>query len=119
MNITMGILKGIKKLFKPSKKDIECAIDEDIVDCEGEDFNYVGVPAPILNPLDEWFSSPYGSAPAITQKQKDYMVQETEIKQSQDEPEDIHQLMYDMATKSGKTTIQLDSDDSWNSGIRH
>lgn len=119
MKLTTGILKGIKKLFKPSQKDIECAIDDNIVDCTGEDFNYVGVPAPILNPVDDWFASPYGSAPAITQRQKDYMVQETEIKQSQEEPENIHQLMYDIATESGNTTIQLDPGDSWNSGIRH
>ena len=42
------------------------------------------------------------------------MVQETEIKRQEFEksfsvePEDIHQVMYEMATKSGATTVQLD-----------
>tara|TARA_R100000315_G_C5145002_1_gene82908 strand:- start:183 stop:581 length:399 start_codon:yes stop_codon:yes gene_type:complete len=110
----------INKLFSQtiSEKDIECAIDETIVDCEhfddDQDKAYVGVPAPILTPVDNWFSSPYGCPPVITQKQKDYMEQETIIKQQQFqethsvESEDIHQVMYEMATKSGATTIQLD-----------
>ena len=109
-----GIL-GIEK--KIDEDDIECAIDEDVVDCtEMEEEPYVGVPAPILNPVDEWFASPYGCSSAITEKQQDYMVQEAEIKKQEDEnrqywtkePENIHQVMYEMATKSGATTVQLD-----------
>jgi hypothetical protein len=69
-----GIL-GIEK--KIDEGDIECAIDEDVVDCtEMEEEPYVGVVAPILNPVDEWFASPYGCSSAITEKQQDYMVQE-------------------------------------------
>ena len=109
-----GIL-GIEK--KIDEEDLECAIDEDVVDCtEMEEEPYVGVPAPILNPVDEWFASPYGCSSAITEKQQDYMVQEAEIKKQEDEnrqywtkePENIHQVMYEMATKSGATTVQLD-----------
>ena len=109
-----GIL-GIEK--KIDKEDIECAIDEDVVECDGLDYEdqyYTGVPAPVLNPIDEWFASPYGVAPAITEKQKDYMEQEIEIKRQEREenfsvePENIHQVMYEMATKSGATTVQLD-----------
>ena len=76
---------------------------------------YVGVPAPILNPVDDWFASSYGCpGPVITEKQKDYMEQEIEIKRQEREenfsvePENIHQVMYEMATKSGSTTIRLD-----------
>ena len=113
----------INKLFsqKVTEDDIECAIDENIVDCKTFDDEqekaYVGVPAPILNPVDDWFSSPYGFAvPAITQKQKDYMAQEAEIKIQEEENRqywtkesaNIHQEMYNLATKSGATTIQLD-----------
>ena len=109
-----GIL-GIEK--KIDEEDIECAIDEDVVECDGLDYEdqyYTGVPAPVLNPIDEWFASPYGVAPAITEKQKDYMEQEIEMKRQEREenfsvePDNIHQLMYEMATKSGATTIQLD-----------
>ena len=109
-----GIL-GIEK--KIDEEDIECAIDENVVDCtKMEEEPYVGVSAPILNPVDEWFASPYGCSSAITEKQQDYMVQEAEIKKQEDEnrqywtkePENIHQVMYEMATKSGATTVQLD-----------
>lgn len=109
-----GIL-GIEK--KIDEEDIECAIDEDVVDCtEMKEEPYVGVPAPILNPVDEWFASPYGCSSAITEKQQDYMVKEAEIKKQEDEnrqywtkeSENIHQVMYEMATKSGATTVQLD-----------
>ena len=117
------INKLINKLFsqKVTEDDIECAIDENIVDCKTFDDEqekaYVGVPAPILNPVDDWFSSPYGFAvPAITQKQKDYMAREAEIKKQEEENRqywtkesaNIHQEMYNLATKSGATTIQLD-----------
>ena len=109
-----GIL-GIEK--KIDEEDIECAIDEDVVDCEGEAFvqdalnYYTGVPAPAYLEDDKWF----GTA-VVSEKTQDYMVQETEIKQQESEnrqywtkePEDIHQVMYEMATKSGATTVQLD-----------
>ena len=104
-------LKGILGLNKEIKeKDIECAIDENIVECtEMEEEPYVGIPAPILNPVDEWFASPYGCPPAITEKQQDYMTQEAENRQYwTKESDNIHQLMYEIATKSGATTIQLD-----------
>ena len=111
----------INKLFsqKISDKDIECAIDENTIECDHLDDDqekaYVGVPAPILNPIDEWFASPYG-CPPITEKQQDYMVQEAEIKKQEaenrqywtKESANIHQEMYDLATKSGATTLQLD-----------
>ena len=113
------IKKILSKLFTQKPKDIEYAIDEDKVDCEhlddDQDKAYVGVPAPVLNPLDDWFSSSYGCpGSVITKKQEDYMEQETLIKQQQYqetnsvEPENIHQVMYEMATKGGATTVQLD-----------
>ena len=112
----------INKLFsqKISEEDIECAIDENTIECnhldDDQEKAYVGVPAPILNPVDEWFASPYGCPPAITEKQQDYMAQEAEIKKQEaenrqywtKESADIHQEMYDLATKNGKTTTQLD-----------
>ena len=109
-------LKGILGLNKKiSEKEIECAIDDQTVECnEMDEDPYVGVPAPILNPVDEWFSSSYGCpGPAITEKQKDYMERETELKMCPEtgdyvEPANIHQVMYEMATKSGATTVQLD-----------
>ena len=109
----------INKLFsqKISEEDIECAIDENIEDCDhfddDQDNAYVGVPAPVLTPVDDWFSGSYGFATEIpiTEKQKDYMERENEMKMAEDQskdPDNIHQLMYEMATKSGATTLQLD-----------
>ena len=106
----------LSKLFTQKPKDLECAIDEDKVDCEHLDDDqekaYVGVPAPVLNPLDDWFSSSYGCPSVVTEKQKDYMEQETMMKQQEQnssiEPANIHQVMYEMATRSGATTVQLD-----------
>ena len=73
---------------------------------------YTGVPASVLSPVDEWFSSSYGCPSVVTEKQKDYMEQETVMKQQEQnssiEPENIHQVMYEMATRSGATTVQLD-----------
>ena len=106
-------LKGILGLNKPiDEEKVECAIDETIVECAEMDAPaYTGVPAPVYLENDEWF----GTA-VVSEKSRDYMVQETEIKQQEsenrqywtNEPEDIHQVMYEMATKSGATTVQLD-----------
>ena len=91
--------------------NVECAIDEEVVDCDEMDSPpYVGVPAPKYLKEDEWFG-----APVISDKGQDYMEKETEIKKQEEEnrqywtneSEDIHQEMYDLATKSGKTTTQL------------
>ena len=106
-------LKGILGLNKQiSEEEIECAIDEQTVDCTEmeEEPVYTGIPAPAYLKDDEWF----GPAPEYTEKQKDYMVQETEIKRQEFEKsfsvesEDIHQVMYEMATQSAATTLQLD-----------
>ena len=106
-------LRGILGLNKPiDEEKVECAIDEDIVECSEMDAPpYTGVPAPVYLQNDEWF----GTA-VVSEKSQDYMVQETEIKQQESEnrqywtkePEDIHQVMYEMATKGAATTLQLD-----------
>ena len=114
----------IKKIVDAFKKintqipdeDIECAIDDQTVECEGEAFKqdalnyYTGVPAPAYLEDDPWF----GPAPVRSEKQLDYLEQETFIKQQQaqevgkGESDNIHQVMYEMATRSAATTLQLD-----------
>ena len=113
----------INKLFsqKISEEDIECAIDENTIECnhldDDQEKAYVGVPAPILNPIDEWFASPYGCPSAITEKQKEYEHINDDFQdgwwllpeyQDTKESPNIHQEMYEIATKSGATTVQLD-----------
>ena len=77
----------IKKIVDAFKKintqipdeDIECAIDDQTVECEGEAFKqdalnyYTGVPAPAYLEDDPWF----GPAPVRSEKQLDYLEQET------------------------------------------
>ena len=108
-------LKGILGLNKKiSEKEIECAIDENIVDCtEMEEEPYTGVPAPVVLTEDSWF----GSA-VVSDANTDYMEREYEatkrlhddIRRDNDtkESDDIHQLMYEMATQNSATTLQLD-----------
>ena len=70
---------------------------------------YVGVPAPVYLNDDLWF----GPAPIRSQKQIDYMQQEFEIKRQEREqnfsvePDNIHQKMYEIATKNHNTTINF------------
>ena len=108
-----SLLKKKAGVFK--EEDIECSIDEQIVDCKDLDEDpYVGVPAPILTPHDDWFKDP-----PKTEMQMEYehinddphdgwwLRPEWQDDKS-NEPDNIHQLMYEIATKSGATTIQLD-----------
>ena len=113
-------IKAIKNIFVPPieyrnfEDDIECAIDEDIVDCKemDEEPSYTGVPAPVVLSNDSWF----GDVTYKSQKQEDYMERETEMKMQEqkrreeagEEPENIHQLMYEMATKNQSTTLHID-----------
>ncbi len=76
-------------------------------------------PAPVIAPYDEWFSEPI-----LTETQMEYqkiMEDPTDdIVVNMDggvggswsvislEPEKIHEIMYDIATKCGKTTLHLD-----------
>ena len=115
------IIKAIKQLVetqtsllqkKANTFNVECAIDEKVVDCDEMDSPpYIGVPAPAYLEDDPWF----GLA-IVSDKGQDYMEKEAEIKQQEEEnrqywtnePEDIHQVMYEMATQSAATTLQLD-----------
>mgnify|MGYP007029087207 CR=1 FL=1 len=115
------IIKAIKQLVetqtsllqkKANTFNVECAVDEEVVDCDEMDNPpYIGIPAPAYLEDDPWFG------PAIvSNKGQDYMEKEAEIKQQEEEnrqywtnePEDIHQVMYEMATQSAATTLQLD-----------
>mgnify|MGYP003143081645 FL=1 len=107
-----SLLQKKAGVFK--EENIECSIDEQIVDCKEMDDPYVGVPAPILTPHDDWFEDP-----PKTEMQMEYEHisgdphdgwwlhpewQDQEMK----EPDNIHQLMYDIATKNSATTLQID-----------
>ena len=114
------IKKIIEKIFNTQEEikeeELECAVDEEVVDCEGEAFAqdalnyYTGIPAPAYLPDDEWF----GPTPNLTEKQKDYMTVEMEWKIEEEkkrresgvEPDDIHQKMYEIATSNWNTVAE-------------
>jgi len=86
------LLKTIKQLVKP----------------------FTGIPAPKVLKDDPWF----GPAP-LSEKQEEYIAMRAQceeekllIPQSEDMPrkevDNIHEVMYNIATKHGKTTTQLD-----------
>ena len=105
--------------------NVECSIDDQEIDCSKLEapiyecgpshFShgyspYVGVPAPKVLSNDEWF----GPA-VISDANKEYLAHEVEIKKQEkenrqywtNEPENIHEVMYELATKSGANTLQL------------
>ena len=108
-------LKGIFGLNKQiSEEEIECAIDEQTVNCAvmEEEPAYTGVPAPVIAPHDDWFEDP-----PKTEMQMEYEHINDDFQdgwwllpeyQDTKESPNIHQEMYEIATKSGATTIQLD-----------
>ena len=106
-NITVNMDGGVGGSWK-----VECAIDETPIDCEDLQENYTGIPAPAYLNDDPWF----GPAPVRSEKQLDYMERETQMKQQEDairseftvESEDIHAMMYEIATASNGTAVQRD-----------
>lgn len=102
------MIKQIKKILK---KTFSSSVKQEFkkyYDLEDKK-PYVSFSAPVCLKDDEWF----GPAPEYTEKQKDYMEKETEIKRQEleqifpVESEYIHQKMYEIATKSQKTTVHL------------
>jgi len=108
-------LKGILGLNKQiSEEEIECAIDEQTVNCAvmEEEPAYTGVPAPVIAPHDDWFDDPPKSEMQMEYEHINDDFQDgwwllPEYQDTKESP-NIHQEMYEIATKSGATTIQLD-----------
>ena len=126
-------IKDTIKTFLLKEEVVECAIDDQTVKCEdleapavecgpgnftqgygwlGRSEGYTGtVPAPKVLPEDPWF----GAAPMST-KQLSYVKEQLYQEEMRHkcmsfepkEPENIHQAMYEMATKNSSTTLQLD-----------
>ena len=120
-----------------SEKVLECAVDENTVPCEtlGEVYYspeaqgtwWTGVPAPAVLEDDPWF----GPAPK-SDKQNDYeetvaaesQIEEDQRKEETQEPENIHQVMYEIATSNWNTVDETKQSmggsenfqEGWNSG---
>ena len=120
-----------------SEKELECAVDETTVPCEtlGEVYYspeaqgtwWTGIPAPAVLEDDPWF----GPAPK-SDKQNDYeetvaaesQIEEDQRKEETQEPENIHQVMYEIATSNWNTVDETKQSmggsenfqEGWNSG---
>tara|TARA_Y100000004_G_C8690741_1_gene317327 strand:+ start:105 stop:527 length:423 start_codon:yes stop_codon:yes gene_type:complete len=110
-------IKSIKEIFIPKsefiEEDVQCAIDDDVVDCEDFKEPYTGVPAPEYLSEDPWFAPPVLSDKQMTIKEAhEHAVADNQILAEGDdgvvESSDIHQKMYEIATKGSATTLQLD-----------
>ena len=120
-----------------SEKELECAVDKTTVPCEtlGEVYYspeaqgtwWTGIPAPAVLEDDPWF----GPAPK-SDKQNDYeeavaaesQIEEDQRKEETQEPENTHQVMYEIATSNWNTVDETKQSmggsenfqEGWNSG---
>ena len=121
INTITDTLKNILGFTK--QKEVKCTIDDleaPLFECGSGHltqgygfFGYTGVPAPAILPDDPWF----GPSPVKSEKQKQIVPQDIVVNMDggvggswkiNPEPENIHEVMYEMATKNAPTTIQLD-----------
>ena len=126
------IAAALKQVFisdsEFEEEKIECAIDEEVVDCSEMDSPpYVGVPAPAFLTDDPWFPSPVLSEKQMTYKEAhEQAVAEQQILDESENKEsaDIHQKLYEAATKSWTTVAESqggsenfqEGPGGWNSG---
>jgi len=98
-------------------KKVECSeLEAPIYECGSGHFShgyspYVGVPAPKVLPDDEWFGSPVKSEKQMIYEEMLEVEEQIEEENRQywmNEPKNIHEVMYEMATKNAPTTVQLD-----------
>ncbi len=118
--IGTNLTKTLKGIFGFTKqKEVKCTIDDleaPLFECGPghltQGYGFVGIPAPKVLKNDPWFGEPVKS-----EKQLEYEHINDDPHdgwwlrpewQDPKEPDNIHEVMYDMATKSGKTTTQLD-----------
>ena len=118
--ISTNLTKTLKGIFGFTKqKEVKCTIDDleaPLFECGPghltQGYGFVGVPAPKVLKNDPWFGEPVKS-----EKQLEYEHINDDPHdgwwlrpewQDPKEPDNIHEVMYDMATKCGKTTTQLD-----------
>ena len=118
--IGTNLTKTLKGIFGFTKqKEVKCTIDDleaPLFECGSghliQSYGFIGIPAPVVLPNDPWFGpSPIKSKKQMTHEEMLEEAQRREEENQQNttkEPDNIHEVMYDMSTKNGKTTTQLD-----------
>lgn len=109
------IIKAIKQLIetqttllqkKANAFEEEDAIDQELIDCKEVETNYTGYPPPEYLQDDPWFPSPILSEKQMTVKEAhEQAVADQQIldESKSIEPADIHQKIYEVATKNWTT----------------
>lgn len=134
------IIKAIKQLIetqttllqkKANTFKVESVIDQELVDCKEVETNYTGYPPPAYLPEDPWFPDPILSEKQMSIKEAhDQAVADQQIldESQSKESADIHQKLYEVATKNwttvGETQISAqggsenfqEGPDGWQSG---
>jgi len=97
------VINQIKKVFIPRSEFIEETPKKD----EKKQASYTGVVAPITTPTDSWFSEPVKTEKVIAyEKHVAQKIEEQkfiEAAQPKKEVQDIHQQMYERASKHWAT----------------
>ena len=118
--IGTNLTKTLKDILGFTKqKEVKCTIDDleaPLFECGSghltQGYGFIGIPAPKILKNDPWFGEPVKS-----EKQLEYEHINDDPHdgwwlrpewQDPKEPDNIHEVMYDMATRCGKTTTQLD-----------
>ena len=121
------MIKKLKSIFIKKKLKVEYStndLEASLFEC-GPGYltqgygSFIGVPAPKYLKNDSWFGPAVLSGPQMTLKEAfDHAVSDGQLLPEDDtaEPKDIHEVIYNIATSSGKTTIQLDSTSQFGSG---
>ena len=111
------VLKNLKKVFIPKSEFIK----EKPKKVEKPKENYIGVVAPVTTPNDSWFSAPVKTEKVIAyEKHVAQKIEEQKIieaAQPKKEPQNIHQVMYERASKSfGSWQETLGGSENFQSG---
>ena len=94
------VINKLKKVFIPKSEFVEETPKKKV---EKPQPSYIGVAAPVVPPSDHWFSAPVKTEKVIAyEKHVAQKIEEQKIieaAQPKKEPENIHQMMYERASK--------------------
>ena len=122
-----NFLKNIVSNVEKSLKVNEEVVKEEPPACTVKPKEPItGAPAPVVLSDDPWFAKPVKSEKQLIHEEmiKVEQKKEEQSKPPTKEPENIHELMYQKATKNQNTTVQLNppggsenfQEGGWNSG---
>ena len=91
------VIKKLKNVFIPKSEFVK----EEPKKVKKPREQYIGVVAPVVTPFDSWFSKPVKTEKVIAHEEKvAEVVKQKEAEQPKSkEPENIHQQMYERASK--------------------